>query len=77
MPTCEALAAGMELEDHSYDTIYECVEKKHHTEWYWILYEDGGLSHENAYAISLAMHVDLRIPFHDVKCTVTPDSPDF
>ncbi|KAI0085958.1 hypothetical protein BDY19DRAFT_387153 [Irpex rosettiformis] len=68
----------LKLEAHEDDIEGYMRRAEHHEEWYWYLVDstDGcGLTHENAYAMSVAMHADAGIPFDKVTCTYTPWSP--
>ncbi len=43
-----------------------------HKYWYWSMVNNSRLSKMNAYAMSVAMHVDTKIVFDDVTCTAVP-----
>ena len=55
--------------------VLECIRLYDHTDWYWKLIELSGCTEDSAYELTVAMHLETRVPFDYGICTLTPYSP--
>lgn len=72
MLMCEAIINALGLDAPTRNVIIQCMREVNHQEWYWRMMERGRLSHEQAYTVSVAMHIDRSLPFDEATCTIPP-----
>lgn len=72
LPTCERIAETLKLSPQVYNMILKYAAEIDHKYWYWSMVNNSRMSKMNAYAMSVAMHVDTKIVFDDVTCIAVP-----
>lgn len=52
-----------------YADLHEYLREVDHVKWYSMLMESSLLSHERAYTLAVAMHIDAGLQFDEETCT--------